>query len=286
MPNQKINYVFIGSSNFSTAVLSELQKNNFLPSLIITTKGKAKGRGLLVQENIVKIWADKNGVPVIIPEKFNSEETEKILTKYDLALVASFGKIIGEKILSAPKMGTLNIHPSLLPKYRGASPLQSQILADEKNIGVTIIRLDKEMDHGPIIAEETAILDTWPVSEDCLSKVLAVQGARLFVNTLPKWQNREIKETEQSHNEATFTKKSEKSDGELDIINGDPYKNYLKFLAFSTWPGTYFFVEKDNKKIRVLIKDAQYQNQQFIIKTVVPEGKKEMSYDAFRRGLK
>ncbi len=286
---------YLGSSKFSVFCLEELKTLGILPALIITTPDMPTGRGLKLTATPVKTWALENNISCLSPDKLDSDFTTKLSTyNSSLFLVASYGKIIPKAILELPKMGTLNIHPSLLPKYRGASPLQAQILNNEKEVGVTIILLDEKMDHGPIIAsqdlslalEGETLTTSWPVKFNKLEKTTALIGAKLFAKILPDWMDSKIIPIEQDHDRATFTKKVKKEDGLIDIETGDQHKNYLKFLAYSDWPNVYFFVSKNNQKIRVLVKDAEYANNQFIIKRVLPEGKKEMNYQDFLRGIK
>src|SRR3989344_7559543 len=141
MINSKMKWVFFGSSEFSVYVLDELKQHGMLPDLILTTSDKPKGRKMLLTPNKVKVWAQNNRIEFIDPKSLNpsnnsGQETYKNLKDkgYDLFLVASYGKIIPKEIFDIPNYKTLNIHPSLLPKYRGASPIQSQILKNEKDI--------------------------------------------------------------------------------------------------------------------------------------------------------
>jgi methionyl-tRNA formyltransferase len=119
-----------------------------------------------------------------------------------------------------------------------------------------------------------------------LKEIMAKTGVKLLIDNLDSWINKKIEAIEQDHNQATFTKKVEKNDGLLDLEFGKPYENYLKTKAYYPWPGTFFFVNKDDKKIRVIIKESEYTDGKFSILKVLPEGKKEMSYEDFLRGLK
>jgi len=284
MINNKI--TFWGSSEFSVYCLEALKNLNILPSLIITTPDAKVGRGLILTANPVKIWAKQNNITCLTPDKLKVFITELSKIGGDIALVASYGKIIPQEIIDLPKYKTLNIHPSLLPKYRGPSPLQEQIINNDKAIGVTIMQIDSQVDHGPIIAQETITIPNWPVKFSEFEKITAEAGTKLFAKILPDVISGKISVKEQNHTEATFTKKVEKNDGLIDLEIDKPAKNYSKYLAYSTWPGTFFFLNKDGKKIRVIIKDAEYINNQFIIKKVIPEGKKEMNYTDFLRGIK
>lgn len=281
MQKNSLNIAFFGTPEFATLVLKELIAAGFSPSLIVTTPDKPAGRGLSLAESPVKLFARSNNIPVLQPVKLNEEFISELRSKsLDILIVAAYGKILPESVLSVAKYPPLNVHPSLLPKYRGTSPVESQILANEENIGVSIIRMDKEMDHGPIVAQEKVPIPEWPISRDALNTILWNTGGKLLGAILPQWISGAISETVQDHSLATFTTKIEKPDGLLDLSQS-PLQNYLKYLAYEGWPGTYFFVEKEGVKIRVIIKKARFENNEFVIERVVPEGRKEMSYQDF-----
>jgi methionyl-tRNA formyltransferase len=286
--NNKINFVFFGTSNFSVFVLEELKKNNLTPSLIVTTEDKPKGRKLILTPPEVKIWAEKEGVKYIQLKTLRKPESLENIKSYsrdgfDLFIVASYGKIIPQDVLDIPKFKTLNVHPSLLPKLRGASPLQSSIL-EENETGVTIIELDADVDHGPILAQEKIHIE-WPPYMEELEKITGKLGGEMLSKIIPKWVHGEIDGIEQKHNEATFTKKIEKIDGELNL-DDSPEKNLRKIRAYSVWPGAYYFEEIGGIKKRIIVKRAHIENGELIIEKVIPEGKKEMDYKDFLRGLK
>jgi methionyl-tRNA formyltransferase len=147
---------------------------------------------------------------------------------------------------------------------------------------VTIIRLDEQMDHGPIIAQKKIDIPNWPPKASELEEILAKEGANLLADILIKWTSGEVKEIPQDHEKATFTKKIEKEDGLLDL-NESPELNFRKIQAFENWPTAYFFAEKNGKKIRIIVKDAEFKDGELKIKRVTPEGKKEMDYGVFLR---
>jgi methionyl-tRNA formyltransferase len=277
-------FVFFGTPQFAVFVLEELLREGLKPSLVVTAPDKPQGRGLLLTPSPVKVWAEKNKIPFLQPVKLDDAFVAELKTNsYELFIVAAYGKIIPKEVLDIPSHGTLNVHPSLLPKYRGASPLQSQILEGEKEIGVTIMLIDEEMDHGPIVAQQKVDVEEMP-SAPKLLEILAHSGGKLLSEIIPKWIDKKIKPKEQNHEEATFTKKITKEDGLINLKNDDQYKNYLKYLALDPWPGIYFFALRREQKIRVAIKKAEFVDDKFIIKEVLPEGGKVMAFDDFLRG--
>ena len=230
-------WVFFGSSEFSVYVLDELKQHGMLPDLILTTSDKPKGRKMLLTPNKVKVWAQNNRIEFIDPKSLNpsnnsGQETYKNLKDkgYDLFLVASYGKIIPKEIFDIPNYKTLNIHPSLLPKYRGASPIQSQILNNEKDIGVSLMLIDEEMDHGPILIQKKINTENWPIGRMELEKLLAIEGARLFNHSYKEWLEGAVNGVQQKEGDATYCTKIEKEDGKLEIDLNNLDKNAIQNL--------------------------------------------------------
>ena len=267
----------------SVFVLDELAKLNLKPTFIVTTPDKPQGRKLIMTPNVVKQWALRHSIPVFDPAKLDSAFLDLLRShQCDVYVVASFGRIFPEELLYIPPRKTLNIHPSLLPQYRGASPLPTAILDDTKHTGVTIMRLDKEMDHGPIVAQREIIIDEWPTYE-VFEERMAREGAQLLASILPEWINGKILEREQDHTKATYTKQISKEDGRIDLA-ADPYTNFRKIQAYHHWPQAYFFIEKNDKNIRVKITHASFEKGVLAILSVIPEGGKEMPYRDFVNG--
>ena len=293
----KIKIAFFGTSEFSLVVLKEMKKLGIFSSVLVTSRDKPQGRKMKIIPSPVKLWAEENSMECLTPEKLDDESFLKKISEYNLFIVASYGKIIPKEILKKPKYKTLNIHPSLLPKYRGPSPLQTQILNGDKEVGVSIIEIDEEIDHGPIIIQKKIILDDYLGFSE-LEEKLGKAGAELLAETLPLWIKDKIEAIPQNHAEATFTKKIEKKDGIIDIQNGNSLKNYLKILAYENWPIAFFVTEKKDspkksigidlgaKKIKVQIKKANFDEGKLNILRVIPEGKKQMNYQDFLRGLR
>lgn len=280
--NKKNNlrFVFFGSSPLSVFALEELERAAMLPALVVSTPDKKQGRGMKLTANPVKVWATARGIEVITPAKLDDVAAEALrLSVYECFLVVAYGKIIPKTILDIPPKGALNIHPSLLPRFRGASPVRSAILAGE-DTGVSLMLLDEEMDHGPVLAQKRIPATERPPRAILFEETLMREGARLFAQIIHQWLRGEIDAQEQNHDVATYCGKIEKEDGLLDLSD-DSKKNLLKIRAYEGWPGTFAYFERGGKKIRVQILDAHIEGSKLVIDTVKPEGKKEMSYSDF-----
>ncbi len=258
--SKEIRFVFFGSSQFSKYVLETLKAKGLTPILNIT----------------------------------NAKEALPALPEADVYIVASFGKILPKELIYTPKFKTLNIHPSLLPKLRGPAPIQGAILGGEETLGrrpmgetgVTIMRLDEKMDHGPIVAQKKVSFSKWPDKYENIEKTLAQAGAELLAETLPKWLGGKIEEKPQDESRATYTKMIKKEDGLIDFKDSAE-TNLRKVYAYHLWPEAYFFFDrKDGKKIRVIVRDAEVTNNEIHFLRVIPESKREMSWEEFLRGNK
>jgi len=208
------------------------------------------------------------------------KDYSEITNNFDLLIVASYGKIIPKKFLDLPRHGSINVHPSLLPKHRGASPIQTAILNGDKVTGVSIMVMDEKMDHGPIISNlQFPISQKYNYKE--LETLLAVKGAKLLEEIIPIFLSGKIKAKDQDHSKATFTKILRREDGEVGL-DDDPHEIERKSRAFDPWPGIYTIWK--GKRIKLL--EIEVEENKLIIKRVQPEGKKEMGFDDFLRGHK
>jgi methionyl-tRNA formyltransferase len=240
MPN-KISFVYFGSSKISEYVLDELRKRGFDPVLNITSAREP------------------------LPE----------LPDADLFVVASFGKILPAEVIYKPKFKTLNVHPSLLPKLRGPAPIQGAILGEEST-GVTIMRMDEKMDHGPIVTQKEISISPWPDAYEVVEEKLGRAGGELLAEVIPKWVSGELDEVEQVHAEATFTKLIKKEDA--DISNDTPEAALRKVYAYHAWPRA--------RLGDLIVTDAHIEEGKLVLDKVIPPGRKEMSYDSYLNGLK
>jgi methionyl-tRNA formyltransferase len=279
--------VFFGSSEFSVYVLKEFLKE-YKPVLVLTLKGKPKGRGLKIQPNPVFEFCLKEKLNVIeldtnqrgsnadedarIDADNNIRDNQRIknpresaywlsfknslnLIKPVAGIIAGFGKIIPEEIIDSFPKGILNVHPSLLPKYRGPNPIREVILNDEKETGVTIFLIDELVDHGPILKQEKVELfgdETFLELEEKLGKL----GGKVLREIIIDYLNGKIKAIPQDEKRATYTKKISKEDGLLSF--DEDYEIWQrKIRALNPWPGTF---------IKILISKSEIPNNYKILK--------------------
>lgn len=275
-------FAFFGTDRFSVIVLDELTKAGYLPTLVVTAPDRPQGRKLVMTPPPAKVWAKENGVEYVQPEKLSTDNFSG--TSWDLFIVASYGKIIPQEIIELPEYNTLNVHPSLLPKLRGASPVQTATLT-ENETGVSIMRIDEKMDHGPLLAQKTTHVWT-PESVPLASQLeieLAHEGGKLLAETIPGWLTGDIVEQPQDHGKATFTKKITKADGLINFSD-NAETNYRKIRSFTEWPRAYFFIDHNGTQKRVIITDAELTDGTLVITKVLPEGSKEMRSEDFIQG--
>ncbi|MEN9338474.1 MAG: hypothetical protein RI945_199 [Candidatus Parcubacteria bacterium] len=292
MQNKNIKYIFWGTGPLAESALFTLCQNDLIPSLVITSPDKKSGRGLETQKNIITSWCESKKIKYWQPESLkdlNINESPLGEEKWDIAIVASYPKILKEEILNLPKSGSLNIHPSRLPKYRGPSPIQTALLNGDTSTSISIIKLDKEVDHGPILIQKDIEILEEDTNEK-LERKCGQIGGDMLADILPHYLEGSLKSIEQDHEKATFTRKFEKKEGEIKL--GDSAEILQnKFRAFLPHIPLFFFVDHKEKSIRVKITDinlskeeAKEKSVREIIKKVVPEGKTEISWQDFERG--
>lgn len=235
---EKTKAVFFGTSSFGIPALEWLSQNAELLA-VVTTPDKPAGRRMLLQSSPIKDWAMQNGIKLLQPEKLKPPEFQSELASFgaEVAVLASYGKIVPQEILDIFPKGIVNIHPSLLPKYRGATPVQSAILSGDKNTGVSLMLMDKDLDHGPIISQSEYPISGEDTNESLHDK-LAAESVKLLSNNFYKYLAGEIKPVEQNHAEATFTKLLTKDDGKIDWKKpAEEIERQVRALV--PWPGTW-----------------------------------------------
>ena len=287
---QRKKIAFFGTPDIAVWVLEELKQADILPDLIVTNPDRKQGRGLALAPTPVKAWANQQSIPVFTPENLKDAEGLTPITTHvwDLFIVVAYGHIMPKWFIELPKYGTVNVHPSLLPKLRGASPIRTSLLNNMKDMGVTIMLMDERMDHGPILAQESLQLDK-PLPGMVLDQKLARMGGKLLVQVIPELYAGTITPKEQNHEEATYSTKITKDMGELALdpfnlpTEEEAYAAYLKICAFDGWPGTFFFYNK--KRVKITEADFDQDNQLLVIRKVIPEGKKETDFGAFLQSV-
>ncbi|HEV8659535.1 MAG TPA: methionyl-tRNA formyltransferase [Thermoanaerobaculia bacterium] len=227
--------VFFGTPDFAVPTLEALAREHAI-ALVVAQPDKPAGRGMKMQEPPVVTKARALGLEISQPPKIRDEEfLQRIRTiAPDAAVVIAYGRILPKNLLEIPRLGFLNVHASVLPKYRGAAPIQRAIEAGESSTGVTIMRVDEELDHGPMLAVERI-----DISDDehapSVSRRLSQLGAELLVRVL-----RDVPPaTPQDHSKATYAPKIEKREG-LVTFSESTENIYNRFRAFDPWPGIFF----------------------------------------------
>jgi methionyl-tRNA formyltransferase len=276
MPEDTLHFAFFGTPDVARNTLEILSRSGYVPKVIVTQPDTASGRGLELHESPVSMWAHTHNITCLKPEKITPEFIEE-LKKFnvDLSIVVAYGKILPEALIVVPRLGTINIHYSLLPKYRGASPLEAALLAGDSVTGVSIQQMEFKMDTGPIIAEQELAIDINDTKESLRNKLIEL-GGDLLVHSIPDIQSGKVNPKIQDESLATYCGKIKKEDGEIDP-DGNARTNWNKYRAFYGWPGVFFF--RDAKRIKIT--HARFENDTFIIEKVIPEGKKEISYSDF-----
>lgn len=246
---EDIKYAFFGSPKFAAVILETLIAAKIPPALIICNPDKPVGRKKVLTAPATKLLAQKYSIPYFQPERL-SADAAKLAGDWDFFLVAAYAKIIPKEILLKPKLGTLGVHPSLLPKYRGATPLQSVLLAGEFVSGTTIFLLDEKVDHGPILAQERITLSDGE-NYGTLSDKLAKLSGELLMKIVPDYVAGKIQPREQNHAEATFTKKFITEDGFVNLVKDEAVLIDRKIRALNPDPGVYTLINKKGEKLRL-----------------------------------
>jgi len=220
---------------------------------VYTQPDKPAGRGRPVVFPPVKKLALERQIPVIQPETFKANEVVEKLASFqpELIIVAAFGAILPSEVLSLPKSACLNVHPSLLPRHRGPSPVANTILCGDELTGVTIMLMDTGMDTGPILAQEKVGI-SFMNTTGSLSSKLADVGARLLLETLPKWLGSELKPQTQDESQATYSKLITSKDAEIDW-HLSAVELWRRVRAYNPWPSCYTWCRGKRLKIHKAI---------------------------------
>lgn len=271
-------FAYFGTPKVSSDTLSLLIENGFMPAVVITSPDAPRGRGLTLTPSETKSVAFAHDIPVLTPEKLDAEAIAAIQAyECEYAIVVAYGKIFPEALIESFPHGVLNVHYSLLPKYRGATPMEAALLAGDLVTGVTIQKMVKELDAGDIIAQKETEIAPGETARELRPRLIEM-GAGLLVTTLPDYLSDAITPVPQDHSKASRSRKIKKEEGQLSL-DAPALENWNKYRAYADSIGTYFF---ENGK-RIKITTATLKNGTFSIERVIPEGKKEMLYSDFSK---
>ena len=236
---EPIRIVFMGSPDFAVPALEALA-GLYPVAGAVTQPDRPAGRGGRLQAPAVKLAAERLGIPVIQPERLKSEEAMEALRGWapDVIIVVAFGQILRAEVLSLPRHGCVNVHGSLLPRWRGAAPIQAAILAGDQETGVTIMKMDAGVDTGAIIKQRPIPIESTDTGGSLFDK-LSRLGAELLIETLPRYMRGELVPQPQPEEGATHAPMLKKEDGRLDF-NQCASDLERRVRAMQPWPGAFF----------------------------------------------
>ncbi|MGN1313479.1 MAG: methionyl-tRNA formyltransferase [Lachnospiraceae bacterium] len=296
--------VFMGTPDFAVGALEALVKAGHEVVAAVTQPDKPKGRGGRMQLPPVKVWAIEHHIPVFQPAKIKTPEAVEVLKGYqaELFVVAAFGQILSREILEMPKYGCINIHASLLPKYRGAAPIQWAILEGEKETGVTLMQMNEGLDTGDMLAKCKVSIEEGETGETLFDK-LTQAGARLLIDTLPAIEAGTILPEPQDDSKSSYAPMIKKEMGLLDWTQ--PAQKLERMVrGLNSWPSAYTYLNGKSMKIweakaeeaesslpagtvtQVTKEEIKVQTGEgwLILKSIQLEGKKRMEVKAFLLG--
>lgn len=300
--------VFFGTPLFAVPFLEAIEAQEDMDLVgIYTQTDKPSGRGNVLTKSEVKQWAEKQGRHVNQPATLNTAEVRQDLESLqaDVFVVVAFGKLIPESLLAIPPFGCINVHPSLLPLYRGPSPIQAPILNGDAKTGVSIMLLDKGMDTGPILAQDTVSLQADETSLSLTQKLIE-SGVPLLIQTLRRYVKKEITPLTQDETKASTTALIRKADGQLDWNQTSSILE-RKIRAYLPWPGAWTTFQKNHHPTRLIVRKVRskpvgktippgkviwHENELLVgtrdyplcLEHVQPEGKPPMSGQDFYNG--
>lgn len=297
-----MNIIYMGTPDFAVPALKKLYESKHTVQAVFTQPDKPKGRKMVLTPPDVKVCAQELNIPVYQPTTFKSKEPLEIIKKYnpDVIVVAAYGKLLPKAVLESAKYGCINIHGSLLPKYRGAAPIQQSVLNGDKVTGVTAMQMAEGLDTGDILTViETKIGENETSGE--LFDRLSILGGELIIKTLEMLENGEIKPVKQDESKATHTSKIDKSFCPIDFTKS-AYEVHNKVRGLNPWPIA--TAELNGKKLKIYSTKVCEKNGKagtiISIKPLIvacgsgsveiielqPEGKKRMPSAAFLAGHK
>ena len=292
MENSKIKIVFIGTPEFGAVILEALCHANMAPVLVVTETDKPVGRKKIitpppVKQRILNLESGiKNKIKILQPEKLSDIKSQLSDVNCQLFIVAAYAKILPKEILEIPRLGTIGVHPSLLPKHRGATPIQTAILNGDEITGTTIFLIDEKMDHGAIIANSEFRIQNLEWNYETLMKKLAELSADLLIEILPNIEEKIKNAMPQDESKATYTKKFKTEDAYIEPIDLEKAQNgsanspqvavqiERKIRALNPEPGVFTII--NDKRIKLL--ESKISDNKLKLIKIQKEGKKSQTF--------
>lgn len=279
--------LFFGTPDLSVPFLEALvNEPDFEVTAVVTQPDRPIGRKQVLASSPVKKLALNKGILVLQPESLKNDSLTPLLphplTPFDIFVVVAYGLLIPQKILKMPRLGCVNVHPSLLPKYRGPSPIQSAIVAGDAETGISIMLLDQGMDTGPILAQEKIALASNETQISLIEKIKKI-GPKFLIQTLRDYAADKIQPQPQDNSQATVCKLLDRESGKINWSRPAAEIDRL-VRAYQPWPGTWAEFDHKGKKLRVKILQTKINNGRLEILQVQPEGGGVMDYQSFVRG--
>ncbi len=243
-------YIYFGTEHWAARYLEYLISHDLKPIAVVTKEDKPVGRGLHLEASPVKTVTLEHGIQVLQPVKCSSQDfIEQIKTlRPDLCVLIAYGQILPKELLDIPPLGFINVHPSLLPKYRGPAPFQAPILNGDSETGISIMLMDEKMDHGPLLIQKRISLEKDETAHTLQEKVIT-HGSPLLAQTILSLIEKTLTPSEQDHNAATYTKLYKKDVGVLDFSkSAETIERMIR--ALNPWPGTW--ATWNTKRIKLL----------------------------------
>jgi methionyl-tRNA formyltransferase len=282
--------VFFGTPDLSVPFLEALTNEpDFEVVAVVTQPDRPVGRKQILTPSPVKKLAVLKNISVFQPENFKktshnstTQQLNNSLTSSDVAIVIAYGKIIPQAILNIPRLGCVNVHPSLLPKYRGPSPIQTAIMNNDKEAGISIMLLDAGMDSGPLLAQEAFPLAADETQESLIEKIKRL-GPALLIKTLRAYAAGEITPQPQDKSKVKICKMLDRDSGRIDWTRS-AVEIDAQVRALHPWPGCWTTFEHNGKTFRLKILKTKIEDEKLVLLEVQLEGRSPISFEEFERG--
>lgn len=255
----QVSVVFMGTPEFAAIALKALIRERYHVVGVVTQPDRKTGRKQELTASPVKKVAEEEKIALLQPEKLDAETIATLRSwKPDVIVVAAYGKILSESILSLPGFGCINIHASLLPRWRGASPVANALMAGDEETGITLIELDRGMDTGPIIAIEKTPIGPDEKAPELLDR-LSIIGAKLLIKTLPLWIKRQVVATPQKENGIALCQLIDREDGHI-FWTASAEEIYNRYRGLYPWPGIFTYWKRgEDDVVRIKLNEVELQ---------------------------